>query len=124
MRRLAVALLLATACGPSKGVRDTGLEGLRLDAADPGMLVAGSTLVLRGQSFVDLDYGSSKLVFDGFAAQAPAQFTLPARYVSSSRMEVEVDAAFVAAVGGRLDGTLEGSLAIEVRSSVDSQLHR
>jgi hypothetical protein len=120
---LLFALALCCACGPSQ-TRDTGLDGLRLDTADPGLIVPGSTLVLCGASFVDAYLGSTKVVFDGVVGTNPVQFQLPARFVSAARVEVPVDAAFIAAVGGRLQGQLEGTLAIEVRSSVDAQLHR
>jgi hypothetical protein len=120
---LIIALLVCAACSSGK-TRDTGLDGLRLDAADPGLIVPGTTLVLQGRSFVDTYLGSTKLAFDGFVGASPVRFLLPARYVSATRIEVPVDGAFIAAVGGRLQGQLEGTLAIEVHSSVDSQLHR
>ncbi len=125
MKRAAVLVaLFACACqAPTQEVRDTGLDGLRLDGADPGLLVPGSTIVLRGASFVDVDLGASRLLFDGTLAGTPLQFSLPATFVSTSRMTVAVNAAFITAVGGNLSGNLSGNFTIEVRSTVDNAAH-
>jgi hypothetical protein len=121
MRFLPMVVLLA-ACG-SPQVRDTGLDGLSLDSANPGLLLPGTRVVLRGKSFVDIDLGASRLVFDGTLSQAPLHFEVGAHYVSPSQLEVPVDAAFASALNDNLDGTLDGTFTIKVNSTVDLKAH-
>ncbi len=123
-RALAACAALLCACGPSSSGRDTGLDAFELTDVAPGLVLPGTKLVLSGTSFVDHDLGASRLAFDGFLAQAPVRFTVPATYASSTRLEVAADQAFIDAVGGRLEGTLAGTFAVEVRSEVDAAVHR
>jgi hypothetical protein len=123
-----VWLILAGACGPAQilGPRDTGLDGLALTRIDPGLVVPGTTLVVSGHSFVDETLGSARLRLHGaIGATAPTQIDrgFDLRYVSSSRLELDVDAGVIAALGGQLEGTFDGKASVEIGSTVDQRLH-
>ncbi len=123
--QLACVLVLVSGCaGMDQAPRDTGLDGLALTRIDPALVLPGTKLVLSGVSFVDDDLGATSLRFEGRLREDDARLSVPARYVSSERLEVLVDAALVGKLGGRIDGALKGEFTVEVTSSVDGALHR
>lgn len=119
----AAAAWLVAACGAADVGRppDPGLTGLRLRRVDPDVVLPGTILGIDGESFVDDPWGTSYLrVFGGVDR---LELHLPARYVDAHTMEVEIDTATFAGLGG--DGAeLAASALVEVSSAVDGELYR
>jgi hypothetical protein len=126
--RRAIACVIALAaggCTPGEiiGPRDTGLDGMMLTKIEPPLALPGTRLVLSGQNFVDEQLGSTRLRLRGMVGAAPLDHAFDVVYVSPSRIEVPVDAAFVDGVGGTLDGDLQADATLEVLSTVDTKVH-
>jgi hypothetical protein len=126
MRRRAFTLFLAAAAacstGESQPPDDTGLDGLALVSLSPGTLVPSSRVVLDGRSFVDTEYGTSRLRLTGTFDGSPIDVTLPVEFIDYGRMEL----AWPGGAGAGLpsdDGTFDGDATIEVDSMIDGETH-
>jgi hypothetical protein len=119
---LATATLgLALSCATSPAPPDTALEGLALDAVNPGLVIPGSTLDLEGDSFVDADWGTTTLRLRGALGGTPIDVSVPARFVDYDHLTVTVDEGFVTLLGGIGDFT--GEAIVEVVSADDGKLY-
>ncbi len=125
---LGLAVLVAVGCGPSSDSSrfDPALEGLNLQAANPGVLVPGSVLVLKGRSFVGTPWGTPTLVavgdFDNGTETYQVNFRIPARFIDLETLEIDVDDLFFDHLGSN-SGEFSGALHVEIDSVVDSQRH-
>lgn len=128
LRRVAlVAFVAAAGCqfGPGER-RDPNLEGLAVTDLQPRVALPGTTFVVSGRSFAGAPWGAPHLQlsgsFDDGSGPRPVELTVPARFVDFDRLEVAVDDAFIAALGGDT-GTFEGTAAVLIDSNVDGERH-
>lgn len=107
----------ASGCNPvTTERRDTGLDGLSLDAIAPTTLLVGTTLTITGRSFVDTDLATAALIIEGTAGTA----RLPLTYRSSSEMRATADAAVIAALGATSSDVPSATkVTLEFVSTVD-----
>jgi hypothetical protein len=118
-----VALALGASCAGQSGPGvDPGLEGLALTSVKPAVIVPGTVLHLDGESYVDVTYGVSRLRLRGTLGGTPLDVVAPARFVDYGRLEVKVDAAFLALLPAPT-GKLEGEALVEVDSKVDGETY-
>jgi hypothetical protein len=117
-----IGALAACSTGAPSQPQDTGLDGLALTAVNPGSVVPGSLLVLDGRSFVDDDYGASRLHLVGDFDGTPVDLTIPADFVDYGRLEIAWPGGLAAGLPGD-GGTFVGDALVEVLSNVDDQLH-
>lgn len=121
----AAGLALALGCATSPFI-DEGLIGLEITGLDPGVVVEGTVIEVRGASFVASDWGDSALRlsgnFDDGGGPRPVDVLLPARFVDFDRLEVDVTADAFADLGG--EGDFDGDVAVEVTSGVDGEVYR
>lgn len=135
MRRSVTAIapvaLLAVLVGcpnePSPRQIDTALVDLALHEVAPGVALPGTVLVVTGDSFVDDPWGTSRLRLTGdtitpVGTRHAVDVRVPARFRDFQRLEANVDAAVLDALGG--DGArFEGTARVEVDSAVDGALY-
>lgn len=95
---LAIAIA-ATACGASVAAPDPGLEGLRLGAVAPTTILAGTRLVITGDSFVDDRWGAGALHLVGDAGGKPIDTRWPVKFVDFQTVSIAIDAARLAEIG-------------------------
>src|SRR5687767_9843242 len=93
MRWLLPALLVANSSsgcstGQAMGPQDTGLDGLALTGVNPGEVIPGSILVIDGRSFVDTEYGTSRLRLLGELDGTPIDLAIPVEFVDYGRLEI------------------------------------
>ncbi len=123
-RRGAAAALFCLAACASSETPDVGLESLALTGVEPGVVIAGTTLVLTGDSFVAAEWGESTLRLRGSSGGGSVDVTLPAQFVDYDHMTAAVDIATIDALGG--GGGLvhfTGEAVMEVVSAVDSKTY-
>src|SRR5262245_55562309 len=103
-----LATLVAGAGCATSIAPDPGLEGLALDTVGPTTVIPGTTIVIKGASFVDEQWGAAALhlVGDGLDVRWAAKF------VDFNTLTVGVDAARIVEVGGESD--FHGKATIEV----------
>ena len=122
MKRFALLLTLALAsCARSDDPIDVGLEGLGLSAVNPGTVIPGSTLVIEGDSFVQSEWGASRLRLRGQAGGGSVDVTVRAEFVDYDHMTALVTATFVEELGGDVD--FSGDATMEVESLEDGELY-
>lgn len=121
MKRAALILLALAGCARSDDPIDVGLEGLGLSAVDPGTVIPGSTLVIEGDSFVQSDWGTSRLRLRGQAGGTSVDVTVRAEFVDYDHMNALVTATFVEDLGGDVD--FSGEAIVEVESLEDGELY-
>jgi hypothetical protein len=128
---LRVAFLLSLAGCPSEvepRTLDTALVDLALSDVQPGVVIVGTQLVVTGDSFVDDPWGTSRLRLTGTATttvgtEHPIDVRIPARFADFQRLDAEVDAATLEALGGE-GARFSGTARVEVDSAVDGSLYR
>lgn len=124
---LGAVALLGAGC-PAKvksGPRDTGLIGLSLMKVTPQTLLRGSHVYLTGRSFVDAELGEAELVLSGTLDGDAIELRRPVTYVNSSELGLEIDDAFVDALGGiTQQRDFKGTATIEYVSTVDGNRYK
>ncbi|MBP9085312.1 MAG: hypothetical protein KBG15_04300 [Kofleriaceae bacterium] len=124
-QRLAVAaalgLVLGAGCASSDHP-DVGLESLKLTAVGPTKVIPGTTLVLTGDSFVDIEWGASTLHLVGTANGSPVDVQLDVSFVDFGTLTAAIDAPVIDSVGGDVDFT--GTATVEVVSEVNGQRYK
>jgi hypothetical protein len=121
MKKLALIALLLAGCARSDDPIDVGLEGLGLSAVNPGTVIPGSTLVIEGDSFVQSEWGTSRLRLRGQAGGSSVDVTVRAEFVDYDNMTALVTATFVEDLGGDVD--FSGEAVVEVESLEDGELY-
>lgn len=99
---LVVALALAAplaACGQADPI-DVGLTGLAVTAVEPGLILPGSTIAITGRSFVDADWGASRLRLTGTVAGHPVDVAIPTDFVDFDHLTAGVLPEAITALGG------------------------
>lgn len=122
-RRLVAAVGLALALGAcaSSETIDVGLEGLALSGFHPADVMAGTQLVVDGDSFVEAAWGDSTLVLRG----GSIELRLPATFVDYDHMTATVGFDELAVLGASAGPVVFGGDAtIEVVSAVDGKTYR
>lgn len=110
---LIVSFCALAACnGSPMNSVDPGLEALSLETVEPSSIVAGSTLVITGRSFITDDWGDARLIID--------DTPVPLRFVDFNRYEADITAQLLA----KLKGDTSRSALIEIDSRADGQLHK
>ncbi len=122
MFRRVLPLLLwvgSFACAESNraGRPEPALESLVLTRVDPGLVVPGSTIVAMGESFVEEPTGVSWLHLVGDLSGRNIDVTLPAEFVDTDELHIELDAAAFSELGG--DGMFMGNAQVLVDYSLD-----
>jgi hypothetical protein len=107
-------MLGAFACADDGGGRpELGIDAPTLTALEPGLVVPGSTLVIRGDGFYDASVANSTLVLSGTFAGAASTFEFPASFVELDELHVElIPDLFARFPGG--EGELVGSAQVRV----------
>jgi hypothetical protein len=107
---LALVACAPTTPGPQE---DVALDGLRLDAVNPDVLLPGSVIVVAGASFVDAEWGTTTLVLSG----GERELRLPARHAGGGELQVDWR-------GDELGpGSFRGEAHVEVLSRVDGAVY-
>jgi len=114
-------LLAAAGCARSDTPVDVGLEGLALEAVAPDVVIPGSTLAIEGDSFVQGEWGTSRLRLTGRANGHDVDVTLAAEFVDYDHMTARVTAELIEEVGGDVD--FSGEAVIEVESTEDGRTY-
>lgn len=120
---LAIALVGAAACA-SSDPPDVGLETLALTRVDPGVIIAGTTLAISGDSFVAAEWGESTLRLRGTSGGGAVDVRLAATFVDYDHMTAAIDISTIDALGG--GGGLvrfSGDAVMEVVSAVDGETY-
>lgn len=117
--------LAAAACGGDDPVTPppTEVEDITLASLDPGLVVPGSTLVIKGSAFVPDIAGPSTLRVRGDIAGSAVELTLAAEFVDYDEIHVFWPGA--ASLGLPVaEGLLTGDATIEASNVLDGLLHR
>ncbi len=115
-------------CGPSAdGSRyDPALDGLSLLEVNPGVVVPGSVLVLKGRSFVGAPWGTPSILvrgtFDNGTESYEVDFRKTVRFVDLETLEIDVDVEFLDALGSN-SGEFSGTIRVDIDSAVDTNRH-
>ncbi|MBL4634046.1 MAG: hypothetical protein JKY56_09240 [Kofleriaceae bacterium] len=126
---LALVVSLLVGCGPTSDEAryDPALDNLRIEEINPGIVLLGSQLVVRGRSFVGLPWGSPSLIFSGDFQSAeetrPIEFSHPMQFVDLGTLETTIDAALLGQFGESA-GVFRGTVVVSIASTVDGQKHR
>jgi hypothetical protein len=114
MRALVLAALVGCA---SSSAPDPGLEGLALSQVAPTTIVPGTKLVLRGDSFVDSQWGAATLHLKGKAGGRDVDVAWPATFVDFGTMNVPIDSGNLQDIGGDVDFHGTAVVAIKAESN-------
>lgn len=120
--------LLVIACGPSSDESryDPALDNLRIEEINPGTVLLGSRLVVRGQSFVGMPWGAPSIIvsgqFESGESSHTVEFRRPMNFVDLQTLETTVDLELLEAFGG-VSGVFQGTISVLVDSSVDGEEH-
>lgn len=110
------ALSFGLAACPDEGDRgrpEVGIDAPTLISVDPGLLVPGSTIVIKGDGFLDPGVANSTLVLSGTFAGANATIELPATFVDFDELHVElIPELFARFPGG--EGDLIGNALVRI----------
>jgi len=119
---VALALVLGalgSACIDERSITPipSGLEGFDVTAADTGeSVLPGSTIVVRGTSFVTDDVATASVRFDGLCSGREVHVEGTPTVLSDTEIELAFDDALIAGIG---EGRFEGDLSVvflEVRT--------
>lgn len=118
LRRSLVAIVLAEAlvgCADDeqRGRPETGLETLTLTSVDPGLVVPGTVVVVKGDSFLAEPLGVSHLRLTGDFDGRVLDVELPAAFVDFDELRVGMTPETLAAFGAN-DGLFTGNAAVIV----------
>ena len=119
-RRLAVAALAAAGCATSVAP-DPGLQGLALSAVAPGTIVAGTKLVVTGDSFVDDKWGAGSLHLVGQAGSKQVDVTWPVTFVDFGTVNIKMDADKLNGIGAPVD--FHGTAELDYVATSDNQTY-
>ncbi len=125
----ALVVSLLVACGPTSDETryDPALDNLRIEEINPGIVLLGSQLVVRGRSFVGLPWGSPSLIFSGDFQSGedsqPVEFSHPMQFVDLETLETTIDATLFEQFGEGA-GVFRGSVVVSIASTVDGKEHR
>ncbi len=115
-------LLAAALCGCATSSRpDPGLEGLSIEKVAPGTIIPGTKLVVKGESFVDEQWGSATLHLVGQAGGESGDLSWPAKFVDFNTLTVSVDAAKIEALGGDVD--FFGKISVDILAASDGNTY-
>jgi hypothetical protein len=121
---VAIAAVLLGGCASSEAI-DVALEGLAVSAVNPSHVVAGTTIVIEGDSFVEPAWGDTTVVLDGTAASDSVTLRLPATFVDYDHLTVAVDGDTIASLHAtRGAAQFDGDVFVEVVSAVDGKTYR
>ena len=124
---LAFASVFALSCSSSSSGRDPGLEGLDVVEVKPALAVPGTEFLVEGRSFVDGQWGTSRVVFEGSfegdGGSRDVRVAAAANFLDFDELRVNVDDDFLAQMGTG-SGTFRGDVFVEVDSSVDGETYR
>ena len=119
--------LLAASCSTSPTSRDPGLEGLDVVSIQPALAVPGTEFSIEGRSFVDSDWGVTRLVlkgqFDDGNGSREIEVSAPATFVDFDELKVNVTSEVIADLGSAF-GEFTGEVIVEVDSAVDGETYR
>ena len=128
--RVAMGLLLVLATGAACSFEDPGegadpsLEGLDIDSVSPSLFLPGSTLTIRGRSFVGQPWGTPTLhlrgELDDGTSRRQFEVVAPARFVEFDELEVDVDDHFLAQLGAT-DGEILATAQVVIDSALDGK---
>jgi hypothetical protein len=118
MRALVLAALVGCA---SSSAPDPGLEGLALSKVAPTTVIPGTKVVVKGDSFVDTQWGAATLHLQGKAGGHDIDVAWPATFVDFGTMNVAVDSDKISEVGGDVD--FHGTAIVEVVASSNDQTY-
>jgi len=121
MRSPLVFALAALAGCASSTAPDPGLEGLALTQIAPTTIVPGTKVLVKGDSFVDTQWGSATVHLKGQAGGQSVDVKWPATFVDFSTMNVAIDAAKIQEVGGDVD--FHGTAVVEVAATSNDQTY-
>jgi len=127
LRRWLVALCLAAPLGScaedeSRGRPETGLEALTLTSVEPGLVVPGSVLVVKGDAFLAPPLGVMHLRLTGEFAGRTLDVELPATFVDFDELRVDMTNETIA-VFGAYDGDFTGNATVVVDFMPDGSRH-
>jgi hypothetical protein len=126
----AVAVTAGCAARPELAPLDPGLDAVVVEEVRPLILLPGTTLQLVGRDLPLPSAGSARLRLRGRATSASdgggartrdVDVTLPARPVSSTRLEAPIDRAAFSLLGGA--GRLDGEATLILDAARDGALH-
>src|SRR6185312_7470424 len=110
------ALVLVALVGCASSVApDPGLEGLALSKVAPGTIIPGTKIVVKGDSFVEAQWGTAVLHLTG----GNVDVSWPAKFVDFGTLNVAVDADKITEVGGDVD--FHGTAVVEVTATSDGK---
>jgi hypothetical protein len=107
------------ACATSTGP-DVGLEGLALHQVAPTAIVTGTTLVIKGASFVDARWGETTLHLSGSGGAGAVRAAWPATFVDFDTLTVTITPERLAEVGA---GAFRGDAVVDVVAASDHQAY-
>lgn len=107
-----LALLVGVGCVEDKSITPipSGLEGFDVTSAETGdVVLPGSSIVVRGTSFVGEDVASANLVFDGLCAGNEVHIGATPTVTSDTELSFTFDEATISSFG---EGRFEGDLSV------------
>jgi hypothetical protein len=120
-------LLLATmllSCGDAaQGRPPTGLEALGIEGVEPSVVLPGTTMVVKGRSFLGDPLGLPWLRLDGTFAGRGIAADLPATFVDYDELEVTMNDQAYAILGAR-EASFEGVTSVIVDFLPDGSRHQ
>ncbi|HSN28806.1 MAG TPA: hypothetical protein VLT45_21110 [Kofleriaceae bacterium] len=117
MRALSIIALALVGCASSTAP-DPGLEGLALSKVAPGTIIPGTKIVVKGESFVDAQWGTAVLHLQG----GNVDVSWPATFVDFGTLNVAVDRGDLDAIGGDVD--FHGTATVEYTATSDEQVYK
>jgi hypothetical protein len=118
MRALVLAALVGCA---SSRAPDPGLEGLSLSQLAPTTIVPGTKVLVKGDSFVDTQWGAATVHLTGQAGGQSVDVKWPATFVDFSTMNIAIDASKIQEVGGDVD--FHGTAVVEIVATSNEQTY-
>ncbi len=126
LRSLLVLVLVASVHGCAQdeqlGRPETGLEALTLTSIDPGVVVPGSLVVIKGNSFLAEPLGISHLRLTGTFDGRTLDVELPAKFIDFDELHVEMTLQTLAVFGAN-DGDFTGNATVVVDFAPDGSRH-
>jgi hypothetical protein len=123
--RAIVAAVVAVAVGPggcaSSVAPDPGLEGLGLKQVAPATIVPGTKVLVKGDSFVDTQWGAGTLHLTGQASGQSVDVSWPTTFVDFTTMNVAIDASNIQELGGNVD--FHGTAVVEFVATSDNHTY-
>jgi hypothetical protein len=119
-------VMVASALGctqqDTSGRPETGLEALTLTSVDPGLVVPGTLVVVKGNSFLAEPLGISHLRLTGDFDGRVLDVELPAKFIDFDELHVEMTPQTLAAFGAN-DGDFTGNAQVIVDFAPDGSRH-